>query len=77
MLLAKSLHTTATAAGELGVTPCRVRALIASGRLEAIRAGRDWLIEPKALAAVRDRKPGRPPQEPKPNHDHKGVDPHH
>jgi excisionase family DNA binding protein len=53
-------HTTTTAAVELGVTPGRVRAMIAAGRLKAIRAGRDWLIEPKALVAVRQRKPGRP-----------------
>jgi excisionase family DNA binding protein len=53
-------HTTTTAAAELGVTPGRVRAMIAAGRLKAIRAGRDWLIDPKALAAVRERKPGRP-----------------
>jgi excisionase family DNA binding protein len=53
-------YTTTTAAAELGVTPGRVRAMITAGRLKAIRAGRDWLIEPKALAAVRERKPGRP-----------------
>ena len=53
--------TTATAAIELGVTPGRVRAMIAAGRLQATLAGRDWLIAPKALEAVRDRKPGRPP----------------
>jgi excisionase family DNA binding protein len=54
------VFTTTTAAAELGVTPGRVRAMIAAGRLKANRAGRDWLIEPKALATVRDRKPGRP-----------------
>jgi excisionase family DNA binding protein len=56
-----SLHTTTSAAVELGVTPGRVRAMIASGRLRATLAGRDWLIAPAALEAVRDRKPGRPP----------------
>jgi excisionase family DNA binding protein len=54
------VFTTATAALELGVTRARVNAMIASGRLKAIRLGRDWMIEPKALDAVRDRKPGRP-----------------
>jgi excisionase family DNA binding protein len=53
--------TTATAAAQLGVTPGRVRAMIAAGRLQATLAGRDWLIAPKALEAVRDRRPGRPP----------------
>jgi excisionase family DNA binding protein len=56
-----TLFTTATAAAELGVTPGRVRAMITSGRLRATLAGRDWLIASKALEAVRDRKPGRPP----------------
>jgi len=52
--------TTGSAARELGVTPGRVRAMIAAGRLQATLAGRDWLIHPKSLDAVRDRKPGRP-----------------
>lgn len=60
-----NLLTTATAADELGVTACRVRALIAAGRIKATRAGRDWLIEPQALAPVRERKPGRPPTIPR------------
>jgi hypothetical protein len=37
-----------------------VLALIREGRLEAEKAGRDWLIDPRALRAVRTRKPGRP-----------------
>jgi len=53
-------HTTGSAARELGITPGRVRAMIAAGRLQATLAGRDWLIDPKSLDAVRDRKPGRP-----------------
>jgi excisionase family DNA binding protein len=60
----KTLHTTGSAAAELGVTACRVRALIAAGRIQATRTGRDWLIKPEALAAVRERKPGRPPNIP-------------
>jgi excisionase family DNA binding protein len=57
-----AFFTTGTAAAELGVSAGRVRAMIAAGRLAATLAGRDWLIEPKALEAVRDRKPGRPPR---------------
>jgi hypothetical protein len=34
--------------------------MIAAGRLAATQAGRDWLIQPAALAAVRVRKSGRP-----------------
>ena len=55
-----SIYTTTTAAAELGVTRGRINAMIASGRLTAIRLGREWMIEPAALDAVRDRKPGRP-----------------
>lgn len=52
--------TTADVAAILNVSMRRVQALIASGRLKAQRAGRDWLIHPKHLNAVRIRKPGRP-----------------
>lgn len=55
------LLTVDQAADELGVTPRRVRALIKAERLAAEKVGRDWLIKPKDLEAVRDRKPGRPP----------------
>jgi excisionase family DNA binding protein len=55
-----SFFTTSSAAAELGVTPCRVRAMIAAGRIRATLAGRDWLMAPAAVDAVRDRKPGRP-----------------
>jgi excisionase family DNA binding protein len=54
--------TTTTVAVILGVTTRRVRALIKSGRLTATRAGRDWLIEPKSLDAVKVRTNGRPPK---------------
>ena len=60
-----AFFTTGSAARELGVTPGRVRAMIAAGRLQATLAGRDWLIPPKALEAVRDRRPGRPPLTPR------------
>jgi excisionase family DNA binding protein len=51
---------TAEAARKLGVTANRVRALIRSKRLKAVRVGRDWLIDAKDLNAVKKRKPGRP-----------------
>jgi excisionase family DNA binding protein len=54
------LLTTLEAAAALGVTPQRVRVLIATGRLKAQKVGRDWLIAPPALEAVRERKSGRP-----------------
>jgi excisionase family DNA binding protein len=52
--------STAEAARRLGVTPNRVRALIDAKRLKAIKVGREWLIDPKDLAAVKIRTPGRP-----------------
>jgi len=52
--------TTAEAAERLSVSPRRVVQLIESGRLKARRFAGVWAIEPRHLAAVADRKPGRP-----------------
>jgi excisionase family DNA binding protein len=52
--------TTREAAKALGVSSIRIRQLIDSGRLRAVRHGRDWWIELRSLEAVRVRKPGRP-----------------
>jgi len=52
--------TTVEAARRLGVTPSRVRALIDAKRLKAFKYGREWLIDPKDLATVKNRKVGRP-----------------
>ena len=52
--------TTVEAARRLGVTPSRVRALIEAKRLKAFKYGREWLIDPKDLEAVKNRKVGRP-----------------
>jgi len=54
------LLTTTQAAAELGITVRRVQALIKAGKLVAVKTGRDWLISPVALNAVRVRKSGRP-----------------
>jgi excisionase family DNA binding protein len=51
---------TTEAAKRLGVNTSRVRALIDSGRLKATKVGGAWLIDPKDLDAVKDRKVGRP-----------------
>jgi excisionase family DNA binding protein len=51
---------TAEAACRLGVTQNRVLALIAAKRLKATKVGNAWLIDPKDLDAVKDRKTGRP-----------------
>ena len=34
--------------------------MIEAKRLKAIKVGREWLIDPKDLDAVKDRKVGRP-----------------
>jgi excisionase family DNA binding protein len=52
--------TTAEAARRLGVTQNRIRALIDARRLKATKVGPLWLINPKDLDAVKDRKVGRP-----------------
>ena len=52
--------STTEAAKRLGVTTNRVRAMIDAKRLKAIKVGREWLIDPKDLDALKDRKVGRP-----------------
>ena len=57
---AMKIITTAEAARRLGVTSNRVRAMIRANRLKAFKFGREWLIDPKDLDAVKERKVGRP-----------------
>ena len=52
--------STAEAAKRLNVTADRVRKMIEAKRLKAIKLGREWMIDPKDLEAVKDRKVGRP-----------------
>lgn len=57
----QNLITVADAASRLGITPCRVRVLIRSGRVPgAARYGSQWLIPADSLKAVATRLPGRP-----------------
>ena len=51
---------TAEAAKRLNVTVSRVHKMIAAKRLKATKFGNVWLIDPKDLDAVKDRKVGRP-----------------
>ena len=51
---------TIEAGRRLGISDARVRALIMGGRLKATKVGGAWLIDPKDLNAVKDRKVGRP-----------------
>lgn len=56
-----NLLTTKEAAAELGLSPQRVRVLIAEKRLKAEKFGaRALMIKRSDLKAVRVRKPGRP-----------------
>ncbi len=57
-----NLLTTSEAAERLGVTRWRVNALIQAGRLKAEKKGQIYLIAESDLAAVSERKPGRPPK---------------
>lgn len=55
------LMSTAEAAAQLGVSVRRVRSLIAEGKLQAHRIGRDYAIEDGALEFVKVYgKAGRP-----------------
>ena len=51
---------TAASAKRLGITDGRIRQLILKGKLKADKTGRDWLILPADLDAIKNRKPGRP-----------------
>lgn len=63
-LQAMNLITTKQAAERLGVSVKRVTALIRAERLPAEKVGRDWLINEKDLAKVKDRRTGRPKGKP-------------
>lgn len=52
--------TTAEAAKRLNVTQSRVQKMIVAKRLKATKVGNLWLIDPKDLDALKDRKVGRP-----------------
>lgn len=54
--------TTQQAAKELKVTAGRIRAMIGDGRLKATNFNGVWMIAPRDLDKVRNRKPGRPKQ---------------
>ena len=58
-------HTTATAAKKLGYTVQYVRELCITGRLKAVKVGRDWHITAAALQRYSEgrRGVGRPRKE--------------
>lgn len=52
--------TTKEAARQLGVSPRWLIDLIKAKRLPAVKEGRDWRIEPEALAALERRPRNKP-----------------
>lgn len=54
------LISTKEAAARLGITPRRVQALIAAGRLPATRIGRALVIRDSDLSLIAERPTGRP-----------------
>lgn len=55
-----TLLNTAQAAALLNLTPGRVVQLIHAGRLPAEKLGRDWVIDPQAVAAFVPGRVGYP-----------------
>ena len=60
--MSAELLTTAEVADRLGLTMRAVQKMIEAGRLEARKVGRDYLIEPTALANIPKQAAGRPPK---------------
>jgi excisionase family DNA binding protein len=53
--------TVSQAAARLGLSRCRIRQLIAAGRLKAEHFGHQWLIHEEDLADLKRGPVGRPP----------------
>lgn len=54
--MSRNLYTTNEAAGLLGVTPARVRQMVARGEVESEKLGRDRFITAEAIETAKHRK---------------------
>lgn len=63
--MSAELYTTNEAADLLGVTPARVRQMVARDEIDSVKMGRDRFITAKAVEAARLRKT-KPGPKPKP-----------
>jgi len=62
--MSETLYTTNEAAAALGVTPARVRQMVARDEIASVKMGRDRFITAQAIAAAQQRKtsPGPVPK---------------
>jgi excisionase family DNA binding protein len=54
--------TVPQAAAKLNLSVAWIRRLCQQGRIQAMKAGRDWLISEEAIDEFKPRKVGRPPK---------------